>query len=108
MFLGEYLSAPKAHVVFRPTARRGSEVRLDPRTQLLYAGGRFFINGDSFVTSKSAAARLKELAERRRMPTSRLAGAPLAGLISAWLRAGYAHLHRLKDGAAEMDAWNTR
>jgi len=108
VFLGEYLSAPKPHVVFRPSKRRGAELRLDPKTQLLYSGKRFFINGESFVTSKRAATRLKELAERRRMPTSRLAGAPLRSLISAWLRAGYAHLHPLNGGAAQIGAWSTR
>ena len=108
VFLGEYLSTPKPHVVFRPSKSRGAELSLDPKTQLLYSGNRFFINGESFVTSKSAAVRLKELAERRRMPTSRLAGAPLRDLISAWLRAGYAHLHPLNGGAAQIGAWSTR
>jgi len=99
-FLGEYLTEPKPHVVFRASARRGglagSELLLDPRTQLLYSGRRFFINGESFVTPKSAAPRLRELADRRRLRADRLARAPLAGLISDWLRAGYAHLERLK------------
>jgi 50S ribosomal protein L16 3-hydroxylase len=97
-FLGEYLTEPKAHVVFRPSAKRGrlagSELRLDPKTQLLYSGRRFFINGESFVASKSAAPRLRELADRRRLRADRLARPPLAGLISGWLRAGYAHLER--------------
>jgi 50S ribosomal protein L16 3-hydroxylase len=99
-FLGEFLTEPKPHVVFRPSARRGalaaSDLRLDPKTQLLYSGARFFINGESFMTSKSAAPRLRELADRRRVRGDRLAGAPLAGLISDWLRAGYAHLERPK------------
>jgi 50S ribosomal protein L16 3-hydroxylase len=98
-FLGEYLTEPKPHVVFRPSAKRGplagSELRLDPKTQLLYSGRRFFINGESFVTSKRAAPRLQELADRRRLRADRLARPPLAGLISGWLRAGYAHLERL-------------
>src|SRR5919106_4561412 len=50
-FLGEYLSEPKAHVVFEPRpVRRAlarSIVRLDPRTRLLYSGRRFFINGET-------------------------------------------------------------
>ncbi len=99
-FLGEFLTEPKPHVVFRPSARRGAptgaQLALDPKTQLLYSGARFFINGESFVTSKSAAPRLRELADRRRLPADRLASAPLAGLISDWLRAGYAHLERPK------------
>jgi len=97
-FLGEFLTEPKPHVVFRPSGKRralaGAELRLDPRTQLLYSGARFFINGESFVTPKSAAPGLRELADRRRVAADRLAGRPLAGLISDWLRAGYAHLER--------------
>ncbi len=107
-FLGEYLSAPKPHVVFRPSKRRGAELRLDPKSQLLYFGNRFFMNGESFVASGPSAARLKELAERRRLPTSRLAGPALRGLISGWLRAGYAHLYRLNDSPAQIREWNTR
>ena len=99
-FLGEYLTEPKPHVVFRASAGRrplaSSGLRLDPKTQLLYSGRRFFINGESFVTSKSAAPLLRELAERRRVRGAQLARAPLAGLISGWLRAGYAHLERLQ------------
>src|SRR5262245_17185473 len=49
-FLGEYLSEPKPHVVFRPGSRRRAlsrcRVRLDPKTRLLYRGRRFFINGE--------------------------------------------------------------
>jgi len=108
VFLGEYLSAPKPHVVFRSSKSRGSELGLDPKTQLLYSGNRFFINGESFVTSKPSALLLKELAERRRMPTSRLASPTLRGLISQWLRAGYAHLYRLNGRPDQITAWSTR
>jgi 50S ribosomal protein L16 3-hydroxylase len=98
LFLGEYLSAPKPHVVFRPVRRHGSLSRstlhLDPKTQLLHSSGRFFINGESFAPARRAAATLRELADRRSIRGERLAGGPLAGLISEWLRAGYAHLER--------------
>jgi 50S ribosomal protein L16 3-hydroxylase len=90
-FLGEYLSEPKPHVVFEPgRARRAlarSLVRLDPRTRLLYAGSRFFINGESL----QAAKELRVLADRRAAPGALLARAGLAGLISDWQRAGYVH-----------------
>lgn len=94
-FLGEYLTLPKAHVVFRPrrTTRplRGSIVRLDPKTQLLYSGGRFFINGET-VAARSAA--LRTLADRRWAHGAALARDSLGRLISAWQRAGYAHFER--------------
>ena len=94
-FVGEYLSEPKAHVVFEPGARRRSLersiVRLDPKTRLLYRGRRFFINGESFTAPGNAAA-LRELADRRSAHGSRLAAGRSAGLISDWERQGYVHL----------------
>jgi hypothetical protein len=92
-FLGRYLSAPKPHVVFRATRGRGGLARLDPKTQLLYLGNRFFINGESFTAG--AAPLLRELADRRRMERARLA--PLAGLIAEWQRAGYLHFARKEE-----------
>ena len=93
-FLGRYLSTPKPHVVFRPTASRGSHVRLDPKTQLLYFGARFFINGESFTLRHGAA--LRELADRRECDLRRLA--PLADLITEWRQAGYLHLTNKDNG----------
>jgi 50S ribosomal protein L16 3-hydroxylase len=86
-FLGRYVSAPKPHVVFRPTAGRGRRVRLDAKTRLLYFDDRFFINGES-VTVRHPRL-LRELADRREAEASRLA--PIMGLISEWHRAGYLH-----------------
>src|SRR5438067_124898 len=90
-FLGEYLSAPKAHIVFRPQAARrlAGRVRLDPRSQLLYSGRRFFINGDSLTAPAGAAAALRRLADDRSAAATALAGARLARLISDWQRRGY-------------------
>ncbi|HEX5477246.1 MAG TPA: cupin domain-containing protein [Burkholderiales bacterium] len=96
-FLGRYLTEPKAHVVFRPSrAGRSLErscLRLDPKTQFLYCGRRFFINGESFSAAAGAGA-LRELADRRSLAGRRLASHPLSGLVSQWLRAGYAHLEK--------------
>lgn len=89
-FLGRYLTEPKAHVVFRRSAARGPVVALDPKTQLLYSGRRFFINGEAFDAPARQRALLRELADRRAIARARLAGTPLAALISGWLRAGYA------------------
>ena len=97
-FLGEFLTMPKAHVVFRPgrstRAISGSRVRLDPATQFLYSGTRFFINGETATVAARNAAALRELADRRSAPGARLAGPALAGLISGWQRLGYLHLER--------------
>jgi len=97
-FLGEYLSEPKPHVVFKPgNSRRSlahSLVRLDPKTRLLYRGRRFFINGESLELSRRSAACLRELADRRAAHGARLAHAPLAGLISTWRGLGYLSLEK--------------
>ena len=108
-FLGEYLSEPKPHVVFKPASSRRttsammrrSLVRLDPKTRLLYRGRRFFINGESVTLGMRAASVLKELADRRVAHGARLARAPLAGLISGWQRQGYVNLE--KDVDLEKD-----
>jgi 50S ribosomal protein L16 3-hydroxylase len=86
-FLGRYLSSPKAHIVFRRSTTGGTWVRLDSKTQLLYFGGRFFMNGESLSVRHPQL--LRELADRRQAERSRLA--PLAGLIAEWRRAGYLH-----------------
>ena len=98
-FLGCYLSTPKQNLVFR---RKGGEkqelerkiVTLDPKTQLLYSGSRFFINGDSFVPRPAQRAALAALANRRRVAGARLKRAGLAGLVADWCRSGYLRLER--------------
>ncbi len=97
-FLGEYLSMPKAHVVFRPSPGKRrlqrSLVRLDAKTQLLYSGKRFFINGEAVSVPHRHAATLRKLADSRLLPGERLAAAPLAALICGWQRLGYLHFER--------------
>ena len=94
-FLGEYLTEPKPHVVFRPAPRRGAparrDFRLDPKSRLLYAGRRFFINGESFVAAGRSARLLRELADRRVLGGRKLARSPLLALILRWERMGYLH-----------------
>ena len=60
----------------RPLAR--SRCALDPKTQLLYSGERFFINGESLLRAARNAAPLRELADQRSAP-GHGAAAPLAG-----------------------------
>jgi len=92
-FLGGYLSAPKPHVVFGPSAaRRGAWLRLDTRTQLLYSGASFFINGEAFAVQARARAAMRELADRREIAAPRLASQ--ARLIGEWRRAGWVRLEK--------------
>jgi 50S ribosomal protein L16 3-hydroxylase len=94
--LGQYLTTPKPHVVFRPGRGRRAlaraEVQLDPKTRLLYSGNRFYLNGECFTLRKTDSALLKDLADRRSLPGGRLARAPLADLVYDWHRAGYLRL----------------
>jgi 50S ribosomal protein L16 3-hydroxylase len=102
-FLGEYLSMPKPHVVFRPEGRRrgggpalrSALVRLDAKTQLLHAGRRFFINGESVAVAPRAARALRRLADERAMGGAALARARLGRLISLWRAQGYLHVEAM-------------
>jgi 50S ribosomal protein L16 3-hydroxylase len=89
-FLGEFLTQPKAHVVFRPVPGGGSVLRLDAKTQLLYGGSRFFINGDAFSLPARDRAAMRELADRRSIAANRLA--KQSKLIREWRRAGWLSL----------------
>jgi 50S ribosomal protein L16 3-hydroxylase len=93
-FLGCYLSAPKPHIVFAPRTSSGPRVRLDPKTQLLYSGGRFFINGESFTVLSRHRRSMQALADRREIDAARLAG--LSKRIREWQKAGYLHFREAK------------
>ena len=98
-FLGEYLSMPKPHVVFEPgRVRRGSTIRLDAKTQLLYRGSRFFINGDRFTVPRRSAPVLRRFADEREASNSALARAGLGRLISEWQRRGYVRAEASENG----------
>jgi 50S ribosomal protein L16 3-hydroxylase len=96
-FLGRYLSTPKPDVVFAPAARparrmAAARVRLDPKTQLLYLGARFYMNGEAVRIARGDAAALRELADRRTLAGSRLRAAASRALILQWQRCGFVHL----------------
>jgi len=82
--------------VFRPRRSQRTlaraEVQLDPKTQLLYSGRRFYLNGECVTVGKKDRALLKELADRRHLTGARLARAALADLVYDWHRAGYLRL----------------
>ena len=94
-FLGCFLSTPKQSIVFTPpkgTAPRNIDkamVRLHPKTQMLYQGARFFINGEMLVPRPVQRRALAALADQRHAPGRALARAGLRRLILDWHRAGY-------------------
>jgi 50S ribosomal protein L16 3-hydroxylase len=105
-FLGRHLTEPKPQVWFESPERtpalpawwRAAQARgvvLDRRSRIAWRGRRIFLNGESF-DSAGASARLRELADARRLAPSALAafdaGSPLAMRLHAWLAAGWLHL----------------
>jgi 50S ribosomal protein L16 3-hydroxylase len=102
-FLGQNLTEPKAHVAFERPARplpksqfatraRRSGLRLDIKTQMLYAGALFFINGESAQMSGRARESLQRLADERRLRAVDSSQRGLITLIYEWYRAGYVRL----------------
>lgn len=76
IFLGEYLTEPKASVFFDSPKKPLAPMRfkseackkglvLSLKTQMLYKGGHIFINGESFVVSAADGIPLKKLADER-------------------------------------------
>ncbi len=99
-FLGEYLSAPKQHVVFsrprRPFAPaafasrcRRLGLRLDARTRMLFRGEDFFINGERVAAPARARTLLSRLADERALPPRARLPRPVLRLLHAWYVAGW-------------------
>lgn len=106
IFLGEYLSEPKASVFFdRPSdalsARRFESlaskrgIRLSRKTRMLYRGAQVFINGESFNTRRQDGKLLAGLADRRSLDGSEVAGASAdvkealyAWYVDGWVTVG--------------------
>jgi 50S ribosomal protein L16 3-hydroxylase len=77
-FAGRYLSEPKPNVFFTapdaPLSRAAfykqankTGVSLDPKSRLLFAGGRFFINGEALTPAADETPALKQLADQHRL-----------------------------------------
>jgi 50S ribosomal protein L16 3-hydroxylase len=103
--LGRFLTTPKQHVVFEPPARRRSRagflsalrsscVRLDARTQLLYCGRHFFINGEEIRPAAAPARALARLADDRKLEGRALARCGAGDLLYGWYQDGYLDLER--------------
>ena len=102
-FLGEYLSDPKAHVVFDPPARTPAAGRfaalgsrrglaLDLRSILLFSGSMFFINGQALRAPPGTTRWLRRLADDRRLAPPVDAPQALWELARDWHSKGYLHI----------------
>ncbi len=107
IFLGEYLSEPKASVFFNAPARpltlkrfaqsaasRG--VALSPKTRMLYRGKHLFINGESFAVDRSDKALLAALADARRLDGASVSVASddVLEALYTWYEDGWLNLNR--------------
>jgi 50S ribosomal protein L16 3-hydroxylase len=101
-FLGSYLTEPKSHIFFDPpakplgearfaaaVARRG--IRLDARSQLLFADDSFYLNGESVAVARRDRVLLRQLADERALPAQKF-GVEAVALLHDWYRCGFVQL----------------
>jgi 50S ribosomal protein L16 3-hydroxylase len=97
-FAGRYLSEPKPNVFFDAPEALSSRaafnklankagVALTPKSRLLFAGGRFFINGEAFTPTADETAALQRLADQRRLAPPLSTG--LCTRFYDWYEAGW-------------------
>ncbi len=103
-FLGRMLTEPKPHVFFDPparpltakrfaatTAKRG--LALDARSQLLFAGTRFYLNGEEVRVPAPDRRRLRHLADRRAIASTHEFTPAALDLLYEWYRCGFLAIH---------------
>lgn len=103
-FLGSYLSEPKNDVLFDQPARmsldnfrkhlRINGIELDLKSQALFHGQQFFINGEQITMQAGYAEALKLLADQRCLATSKFndknfASPSLVNILYQWYQDGY-------------------
>jgi 50S ribosomal protein L16 3-hydroxylase len=97
MALGEWLTEPKAQVVFEPPRRRAAHpwgrrgLVLDRRSRMLHDGDLIFLNGESFTVGGRDAMLLRELADTRCLDTAQARASSLAArrVLQGWIDAGW-------------------
>jgi 50S ribosomal protein L16 3-hydroxylase len=102
IFLGEYLSEPKATVFFDSpeqslTSKRFAQLaikrglRLSRKTRMLYRGKHIFINGESFAVGRSDKTPLAALADQRELDGAAIAGvsADVMEAFHTWYEDGW-------------------
>ena len=105
IFVGEYLSEPKAQVYFDAPVRVLTQtkfmqaaskkgVRLSRKTQMLYRGKFTFINGESFVVSKQDRITLATLADQRQLDGTSIAttSQDVTDALHDWYQQGWLEL----------------
>lgn len=102
-FLGSYLTEPKSHIFFDPpehplSARQFSQalsrkgIRLDAKTQFLFSGTHYFINGEECTAGPEDQKALRALADKRTLEGDHALSEETLSLLHAWYEDGYLHL----------------
>ena len=104
-FAGRLLTEPKAQVFFQPprkplsrttfereAGRRG--VAMDPGSRLGFSGTMFFLNGETVAVPAAARARMRRLADARRLAPALGAPSVFWDLLHEWYLRGYVALER--------------
>jgi 50S ribosomal protein L16 3-hydroxylase len=102
-FLGSYLSEPKSHVVFDGPEKPLSEQRfgvacdrrglvLDARSLLLFAGQRFYVNGEPATVPREDRAAFRAFADTRRWPAATPCSVAGRQMLYDWYRCGFVQL----------------
>jgi 50S ribosomal protein L16 3-hydroxylase len=99
-FLGRYLTEPKSQVYFSPPEeplsaakfaaacdKRG--LRLDPRTQLLFSGNAFFINGEEVAVAVADRKTVQRLADNRELENLGSLSKTAIELLHCWYCDGF-------------------
>jgi 50S ribosomal protein L16 3-hydroxylase len=101
-FVGRHLSEPKQDAYFTPPARplaraaferraRTTGLRLDPRSRLLFSGTMFYLNGEAERVPPRAIARLRALADGRKLEGPLRASREFWNTVHAWYLQGFVH-----------------
>ena len=107
-FLGSYLSEPKPDVVFEVNKKMSQSnfnkslakygIRLDLKSQMLFSGNRFYLNGEAVTFTDKSAVIVTKLADDRELSVddmnhSQITDEPLLQQLHEWYLAGYLHFH---------------
>ena len=98
-FLGTYLSEPKPDIVFSKNKKMPIAVfaekiaalglALDLKSQMLFVGNHFYLNGEAAKYAGASASLLKSLANKRQILPSEIDDADLLKQLHEWFLAGY-------------------
>jgi 50S ribosomal protein L16 3-hydroxylase len=110
IFLGEYLSEPKASVSFDPPPRpvtflqfqkiiARDGIRLHRKSRMLHRGTHIFVNGESYAPTAADRKILRQLADHRQLAPAPVtnASADLLESLYQWYRDGWLDLSPRQD-----------